>query len=161
VKPARIFPTTADIIVRVTGEKDGEVYVTLSDGLEAHASNHCARLGTVCFSESDQSNAVAQRDQEAALRQDAAGDVEVERKKRVYAAEAPARLAMRKDVGDLVCQPDALLEPQIGYVEKVYKDKLQIRVHHPGGVALFGTAAAPYDEMIWKNFNEVVVCKTR
>ncbi|WP_175528914.1 tetratricopeptide repeat protein [Granulicella pectinivorans] len=63
-----------------------------------------------------------------------------------------ALLAKRKEVGDLVCNADGVVW---GYVERVYKDKIQIRYQHTFFVS------HPYDELFWKNYNEVIVCSDK
>jgi TPR repeat protein len=63
-----------------------------------------------------------------------------------------ALLAKRKEVGDLVCNADGVVW---GYVERVYKDKIQIRYQHTFFLS------HPYDELFWKNYNEVIVCSDK
>lgn len=70
------------------------------------------------------------------------------------------KLAAKKDVGDFVCAVDSeatirdvTFYTVAGYVENTHGDKVQIRVHHKGGLD-----EAPSDELIWKNYNEVIPC---
>ncbi|MGC2425008.1 MAG: tetratricopeptide repeat protein, partial [Nitrospirota bacterium] len=66
------------------------------------------------------------------------------RKEAALAAARKPLLAARKDIGDTVCGKDGTV---YGQVEKVYKNKLQVRVH-----------GRYSDEKEWVNYNEVYKC---
>lgn len=65
-----------------------------------------------------------------------------------------------KDVGDHVCPVNGYWD---GYVEKVHKDKLQVRVQtqQTSGSTFFGGTVVntQSDTLIWVKYNEVGVCE--
>lgn len=140
----RLYKLAADQGIAAAQNNLGVDYMNGADGLPQNLQE-AARLFKL---------AAAQGMKEA---QDNLTDVEQRQSSK---AEMATKLEAKKDVGDFVCAVDSeatirdiTFYTVAGYVENTHGDKLQIRVHHKGGLD-----EAPSDELIWKNYNEVIPC---
>jgi hypothetical protein len=95
-----------------------------------------------------------------AIQQERQQQAQAERKAEEEQAELTRRLSAtlqrRKDVGDTVCDTSG---NELGQVEQVHGNKIQIRTHmHTNG--FFARPATNWDGLTWIDYNKVALCES-